>query len=140
MSASMPKKHTTLGAPDRTIRMARRMRKEMTLPEVLLWVQLQQHPGGCRFRKQHPMGPFALDFACVRARLAIEVDGETHNRGDRPERDIARDDWIAKAGFLTIRFPAIEVFKNMESVLATIVAACAKRAKPSPPRSGKDLQ
>ena len=131
------KKHSTLGAPDRTVRMARKLRKEMSLPEVLLWVQLQQHPGGYLFRKQHPFGAYSLDFCCVKARLAIEVDGESHDRGDRPERDVARDAWVLAQGFDTIRFPAVEVLKNMEGVLASIVEECRKRVLPNPPRNGE---
>jgi very-short-patch-repair endonuclease len=134
---SKRKKHSTLGAPDRTICMARRLRKEMSLPEILLWQQLQQHPGGYLFRKQHPIGPYALDFCCVKAKLAIEVDGESHSRGDRPERDAIRDAWVLAQGFDTIRFAAAEVLKNMESVLLTIVAECRKRAHPTPPRNGE---
>ena len=131
------KKHKTLGAPDSTIRMARKLRKEMSLPEVLLWVQLRQDPGGYLFRKQHPIGSYALDFCCVKARLAIEVDGEAHNRGDRPQHDEVRDAWVLAQGFDTIRFPATEVLKNMESVLLTIVAECRKRAHPTSPRNGE---
>jgi very-short-patch-repair endonuclease len=130
----MRKKHKTLGAPDRTIRMARKLRKEMSLPEVLLWVQLQQHPGGYLFRKQHPIGVYSLDFACVKARLAIEVDGESHNRGDRPQRDEVRDAWVKAQGFDMMRIPAVDVLKNMEGVLVSIVEECRKRI---PPRNGE---
>ena len=128
------KKHKTLGAPDRTIKMARKLRKEMSLPEVLLWVQLKQHPGGHLFRKQHPLGAYSLDFACVKARLAIEVDGMSHEMGDRPERDAARDAWVLSQGFDTIRFPAVEVLKNMEGVIMGIVEEC--RVRINPPRNG----
>jgi very-short-patch-repair endonuclease len=129
------KKHKTLGAPDSTVRMARKLRKEMSLPEVLLWVQLQQHPGGYLFRKQHPIGVYAFDFCCVKAGLAIEVDGESHSRGDRPERDAARDAWVLAQGFDTMRIPAVEVLKNMEGVLVSIVEECRKRI--NPPRNGE---
>jgi very-short-patch-repair endonuclease len=129
------KKHKTLGAPDSTVRMARKLRKEMSLPEVLLWVQLQQHPGGYLFRKQHPIGAYALDFCCVKARLAIEVDGESHSRGDRPERDAARDAWVLGQGFDTMRIQAVQVLKNMEGVLVSIVEECRKRI--NPPRNGE---
>ncbi len=131
------KKHRTLGAPDATVRTARKLRKEMTLPEVLLWRQLQEHPGGYRFRKQHPIGSYVLDFACIRARLAIEVDGEAHERGDRPARDAMRDAWVLKQGFHTLRIPAVEVLKNMEGVIIAIVTACRACAKPTPPRNGE---
>ncbi len=130
-------KHRTLGASNKTVRMARKLRREMSLPETLLWRQLQEHPGGYRFRKQHPIGAYSLDFACIRARLAIEVDGEAHERGDRPVRDEVRDAWVLKQGFHMLRLPAVEVLKNMEGVIIAIVEACRARAKPSPPRNGE---
>ena len=132
-----PKKHSTLGAPDATIARARKLRRSMTLPEVLLWRQLQHRPGGFLFRKQHPLGAYVLDFACIRARLAIEVDGEAHNRGDRPERDAARDIWVMQLGFRMLRIPAIDVLHNLEGAITAIVEACKAGAKPSPPRNGE---
>ena len=129
------KKHRSLGASDTTVRMARKLRKEMSLPEILLWRQLQEHPGGYLFRKQHPIGAYSLDFACIRARLAIEVDSEAHERGDRPARDEVRDAWVLKQGFITLRIPAVEVLKNMEGVIIAIVEACRARSKPIPPRN-----
>jgi very-short-patch-repair endonuclease len=115
--------------------MARQLRREMSLTEVLLWVQLRQHPGGYLFRKQHPIGAYSLDFCCVKARLAIEVDGESHNRRDRPQRDEVRDAWVLRQGFDTMRIPAVDVLKNMEGVLVSIVEEC--RVRLNPPRNGE---
>ncbi len=109
----------------------------MSLPEVLLWVQLKANLGGYQFRKQHPLDPYVLDFVCIRARLAIEVDGEAHNRGDRPQRDEVRDAHVLKQGFKTIRVPAVDVLKNMEGVVTFIVQVCRERALPNPPRNGE---
>ncbi len=108
----------------------------MTLPEVLLWVQLQKRPGGHKFRKQVPHEPYTLDFACLQARLCIEVDGEAHNRGDQPQKDEARDRIMAERGFRTLRIPAYEVFNNMEGCVMGIIAACGGEM---PPRIGEDL-
>ncbi|MGK6355969.1 endonuclease domain-containing protein [Sphingomonas sp. DT-207] len=80
-----------LHGPKLTQRRAAKLRREMSLPEVLLWQQLRKRPGGLRFRRQHPAGAYSLDFFCPRYKLAIEVDGEAHERGDQPERDAARD-------------------------------------------------
>lgn len=132
------KKHSTLGAPERTVRMARAQRKQMSLPEGLLWRQLKLHPGGYLFRKQHPLGGYSLDFACIRARIAIEVDGISHELGDRPERDELRDGWVAQQGFKTVRIPARDVLNNMEGVVTLIVETCRERARPSRPRVGED--
>ncbi|TMJ11608.1 MAG: endonuclease domain-containing protein, partial [Alphaproteobacteria bacterium] len=94
--------------------MARRLRKDMSPAERLLWWALKQQPGGYRFRKQCPQGPYSLDFACLSARLGIEVDGEAHNRGDRPERDARRDAYLERCGFKVMRIPAADVFGNLE--------------------------
>ena len=132
-------KHSTLGAPTATISKARKLRRTMTLPEVLLWRQLKHHPGGYLFRKQHPLDVYVLDFACIRTRLAIEVDGEAHSRGDRPQRDAKRDAVVAGLGFLTLRIPAIDVLNNMEGVISLIVETCKAKARPSLPRAEEDL-
>jgi very-short-patch-repair endonuclease len=70
-----------LQAPIKTVKLARRLRKDLSPAERLLWWALKQRPGGFRFRKQCPQGPYSLDFACLSARLAVEVDGEAHGRG-----------------------------------------------------------
>jgi very-short-patch-repair endonuclease len=133
-----------LSAPIKTVKLARKLRREMSPPERLLWWALKQHPGGFRFRKQCPQGPFSLDFACLAARLAIEVDGEAHERAGRPERDAARDRYLAERGFTVVRVSAAEVFRNLEGVVLGIISACEKRgplhqASPGPPpRAGEE--
>jgi very-short-patch-repair endonuclease len=128
------------------VKRARRLRKEMSPPERLLWSVLRARPGGFKFRRQCPQGPFSLDFACLQARLAIEVDGEAHDRGDNPQQDEERDRAIARLGFLTMRIPAVEVFKNLEGVISGIVKACLARgplhrpAAGPPPRAGEVLR
>ena len=135
-----------LRQPFKQVRRARRLRREMSLPEVLLWTQLQARPGGYRFRKQFPLSPYTADFACISARLLIEADGEAHDRGFQPARDEARDKFTAELGFRTLRLPAVEILKNMEGCLAAIVGACCDGGPPPPslrdgppPRSGEDL-
>jgi very-short-patch-repair endonuclease len=105
----------------------------MSLPEILLWRELRDRPGGLKFRRQHPSGPYTLDFYCNDARLAIEVDGEAHEHGDRPEKDLARDAWLAEAGIETLRMPAIDVLHDLESVLRTILSQATERLPPNHP-------
>ncbi|MBK8630758.1 MAG: DUF559 domain-containing protein [Sphingomonadales bacterium] len=124
-----------LRQPIKAVKRARELRKDMSLPEVLLWVQLQRHPGGHKFRKQVPQHPYTLDFACLKANLVIEVDGEAHNRGDQPRKDEVRDRIMAERGFRTLRLPAYEVLKNMEGCVMAIVAACDEA---NPPLGGED--
>ncbi|HWK35694.1 endonuclease domain-containing protein [Sphingomonas sp.] len=100
---------------------ARRLRRAMSLPEVLLWRVLRQRPAGLKFRKQHPTGAYVLDFYCGDDRVAIEVDGEAHGRGDRPARDAARDAWLAGHDVMTMRVAAAEVLRDAESVVRGIV-------------------
>jgi very-short-patch-repair endonuclease len=128
------------------VKLARKLRKDMSPPERLLWWALKQRPGGYKFRKQCPQGGFVLDFACLEARLAIEVDGESHDRGERPERDRRRDIALKELGFATMRIPAEEVFSNLEGVVLGIVSKCETRGplhhRPAaggpPPRSGEE--
>ena len=133
-----------LRTPIKTVKRARKLRRQMSLPEVLLWQQLRQRPGGFKFRKQCPQHPFAIDFACLETRLAIEVDGEAHDRGDRPVRDEARDTHLKALGFSMMRIPAREVLGNMEGVLAGIVEQCRAlgplhRPADGPPSTGRPV-
>ena len=74
---------------------ARRLRRTMTLPEVLPWHGLRGDRTGYKFRRQHPIGPYVADFCCLGAKLIVEVDGEAHERRDGPERDERRDKFFA---------------------------------------------
>jgi very-short-patch-repair endonuclease len=134
-----------LTGPGATIAKARTLRKEMSLPEVLLWRELRQRPAGFKFRRQHPAGPFILDFACLEARLAVEIDGEARGRGTAPIHDEARDEWLANQGFRTLRIPARDVLNNLDGVIAFVAERCAaaqplhRRSGGPPPRTGEDL-
>src|SRR5690348_17863135 len=106
---------------------ARKLRRNMTLPEVLLWRWLRQRPEGLKFRRQHPTGPYVLDFFCSDARLAVEIDGEAHNRGDRPVRDAARDQWLSRSGIATLRIAAHEVMSNLDGVITHVLEQAMAR-------------
>ena len=106
---------------------ARKLRKEMSLPEVLLWRLLKGQPMGVKFRRQHPISKIGMDFYCSDARLVIEVDGFAHNTGDRPEQDQARDAWLQSQGLETVRIPASEVLKDSVAVADAIVAMALSR-------------
>jgi very-short-patch-repair endonuclease len=96
----------------------------MTLPEVLLWRQLRRGVlEGLKFRRQHPLGPYVLDFYCDEAKLAVEVDGIAHRMGDQPTRDERRDAWLESQGVRVLRFNATDVLKEMDGVVRTILVA-----------------
>jgi very-short-patch-repair endonuclease len=106
-------------------RAARKSRKEMSPPELRLWLELRKEPGGHYFRREHAAGPYRLDFYCAKAKLCLEVDGEAHGYGDRPARDAKRDAWLAAEGVATLRIPASEVMRNLDGVLRHILATIA---------------
>ncbi len=112
-----------LHGPKETQNRAKQLRRTMSLPEIILWRELKKRPGNLRFRHQHPAGPYVLDFFCPRSKLAVEVDGEAHDYGDRPKRDEARDVWLLSQGVRTLRIPAYEVLSNLEGVIQHIVTA-----------------
>ena len=108
--------------------LARRLRRELTDPERLLWGQLRAHrQDGLAFRRQAPMGPYVVDFACHAARLVIELDGGGHSWANRSSRDATRDAWLADRGYRVLRFWNDEVVRNLHGVVETILAAAAER-------------
>ena len=134
-----------LTVPIKQVKRARALRQTMSLPEVLLWQALRKRPGGLKFRRQFPGDRVTTDFACLSHRLIVEVDGEAHGLGDQPRRDAARDWGASKLGFSTLRIPAREVLRDLDSVVAGIVALCCERgplhhpADGPPPRAGEEL-
>ena len=122
---------------------ARKLRRKMTLPEVLLWEKVRTNKIGVKFRRQHPIGAYVADFYCAAAKLVIEIDGEAHDRGDRPQRDDARNAMMQAAGYKVLRIAAVDVLKDLDTVLQTICAwtnSPLHRASTVPlPASGEDL-
>jgi very-short-patch-repair endonuclease len=99
----------------------------MSLPEVLLWRVLKGQPDGIKFRRQHPSGPYVLDFCCGDARLAIEIDGEVHAAPDRLVRDAKRDEWLSANGIETLRISAREVLQDLAGTAEAIVSLARAR-------------
>ncbi|HEX2803098.1 MAG TPA: endonuclease domain-containing protein [Sphingomicrobium sp.] len=112
----------------RNIKRARSLRRKMSLPEVLLWQRLRRRPEGLKFRRQHPAGPYVLDFYCESARVCIEVDGAAHGMGDGPASDQRRDTYLRNGGIRTLRIAARDVIDNLDGALQLIVREC--RATP----------
>ena len=95
----------------------------MSLPEVLLWKAIKgRQLQGLHFRKQHPIGPYVLDFYCDAEKLAVEVDGSSHDFGDRPVRDDRRDAWLRAQGIATLRLPASLVLRDMDAAIRAILS------------------
>jgi len=114
-----------------SLRNARKLRKRMSLPEVLLWRLLRGKPQGFKFRNQHPIGDYVADFYCDSADLIVEIDGIAHDMGDRPQRDALRDAWLGAVGKQVVRVPAIDVLRDPEEVAQALVMLCAAAPPPS---------
>ena len=115
-----------------SVTQARRLRRSLSPPEAVLWNLLRARPDGLKFRRQHPAGPYVLDFYCHQALLAIEIDGFSHQLGDNPRRDEARDRWLKRQGIATLRIDALDVRNNLDGVLSFILQHCAERTPPPP--------
>ncbi len=102
---------------------ARELRRSPTLPEGLLWQALRKRPQGLKFRRQHPLGPFIVDFFCPAVRMVVEVDGESHSMGDRPSQDARRDGRLREQGLRVVRFNASDVMNDVEAVVTGILLA-----------------
>ena len=97
---------------------ARVQRRRLTPPEARLWVALRRRAmDGAKFRRQHPVGVYVLDFYCAEAKLCIEVDGLVHGEGDQALRDKARDAWLARQGIRVVRIAAEDVRVNLDGVV-----------------------
>ena len=118
-------------ATDKAYKNARRLRRELSLPEKLLWMRLRR--GKIRFRRQHPIGTYVLDFYCPAIRLAIEVDGFAHDTGDRPRRDEIRTEWLRGQGVDVLRIPAKDILADPDEIADALLRLCGVRAEtPSP--------
>ena len=104
---------------------ARRLRAEMTKPERLLWSALRARRYCLNVRRQHPIGPYVLDFYIDDAMINIEVDGKAHQW--RELRDIARDSYLNKLGVVTIRISAGAVLRDPHEVAHSIAMSLRER-------------
>jgi very-short-patch-repair endonuclease len=112
-----------------TVKLARKLRAEMTPPEIALWQALRTRPGGHKFRRQHPAGIYVLDFFCTKARLAIEVDGRAHDNADVIAKDAARLRFLRGLGIATTRIPAQLMLEDIDRVVQRLVQICDERMK-----------
>lgn len=104
---------------------ARHLRREMTAAEVSLWKYLKNRAIGYKFRRQHPIGPYVLDFYCYELNLSIELDGEVHNQPMADYKDQVRTDYLNQQGITVLRYSNDIVFRNVESVLKSIESYAA---------------
>jgi very-short-patch-repair endonuclease len=103
---------------------ARRLRSNTTNAETLLWRHLRLlETKGTHFRRQVPIGPYVADFACMAARLVIELDGSQHGLDLHQQKDAERTRWLEAEGYRVLRFWNNDVSQSPDAVLETIYDA-----------------
>jgi very-short-patch-repair endonuclease len=121
-------------ATGRSMASARRLRRQLSLPEILLWRLLRLSRRALRFRKQHAIGPFVADFYCPAAKVVIEIDGATHDR--RQDADGRRDAYMASLGLRVVRVSASDVLADPEAVAEGVYRLCEGVVGPSTTQPG----
>ena len=99
---------------------AKQLRKNMTDAEKVLWMHLKRGINGNKFRRQHPMGLYIVDFYCHKIKLIIEVDGFVHNNEEVKAADETREKELQNWGYTIVRFTNQEVFEQIENVVKKI--------------------
>jgi len=111
----------------------RRLRREATQAEVNLWSSLRGRRFlQLKFRRQHSIGPFVIDFYCPAERLGIEVDGGQHFEAAHVFYDEARSRFLATRGVRIVRFTDAEVLADLDGVLQALRSYLTRRRRPSP--------
>ena len=106
----------------------------MSTVEWRLWGRLRSRQLGARFRRQHPIGPYFADFACLRARLLIEVDGPTHLE----EYDLHRDAWLQSRGWRVMHVSVQDIDETLDDVVHAIYLTL-NAPHPTSPHGGEEL-
>jgi len=111
--------------PPKLLHAARELRQPQTPAEQKLWSRLRNRQlNGLKFRRQHPIDRFIIDFYCDEAKLCIEIDGDSH--AEQIEYDQARTTYLNELGYAVIRFANREVFNQCEEVLQQIAEECVR--------------
>ena len=96
------------------------LRKRLTQAEARLWSHIKNSLLGYKFRRQHSVGKYILDFYCTEKRLAVELDGSPHDTEQGFDKDKERTEYLQRLGIKVIRFENKDVIKNLEGVLLEI--------------------
>jgi very-short-patch-repair endonuclease len=112
----------------------------MNATELLVWSRIRgRQLDGWKFRRQHPIGPYVVDFYCPAARLIVEIDGPAHGFGEQWEYDVRRQAWLESERYQVLRVTVEDIGRSLDDALATICFALLdhENAVNSSPRSGE---
>ena len=113
------------------VELARGLRRRQTSAEEMPWGRLRNRRlAGANFRRQHPLGRYIADFYCHEANLAIELEGDLHDREGQREYDEIRRETIEQQGIVVLRIKNDEVNQDLDSVLIRIMEALTSLTKP----------
>ena len=110
------------GAIPEIFRNAAKLRANMTETENIIWEFLRTKPSGFKFRRQHPINKYILDFYCHRKRLSIEIDGGYHLNIEQKEKDNERTKYLKSVGIKEVRFTNKQVMGDKEKIVKQIEA------------------
>ena len=120
--------------------LARHLRTDMTDEERLLWSDLRKRRAmGLRFRRQHPLGKYVVDFICLERKFIVEVDGIQHGEPRNAVADAQRTEWLEASGYQVFRCWNWEVRENLDGVIETMLGELGLldvTPHPSPPPQG----
>ena len=108
---------------------ARELRGNMTIAELKLWAEIKgEQLNGVKFRRQHPISPYIVDFYASQLKLVVEVDGDTHD--EQKEYDARRTDFLKRKGYDILHFTNEEIHQDLEGVLEILRDYCARLGPP----------
>jgi very-short-patch-repair endonuclease len=110
----------------------RQLRKVMAPAEVRVWSRMRAKQLNYKFRRQHSVGAYVLDFYCPEIKLAIEIDGDTHSGMSAHQYDCQRQRFIESFGVRFLRFTNSQIYENLDGVIEQILAIAEQLRKTSP--------
>ena len=112
---------------NKNLKRARTLRKNQTPTERIIWQRLRNRQiAGCKFRRQHAVNNFIVDFYCEEIKLIIEIDGDVHGYKKQELGDKIRQEILIKMGFNVVHYANNDVYANTENVLEDILRVCER--------------
>jgi very-short-patch-repair endonuclease len=109
---------------------AKRLRSDATLEERIMWAELRKRrTDGLKFRRQHPIGMYVVDFVCLERRIIVEIDGVHHGEPLEAARDHDRTRWLISEGYTVFRAWNWDVRDNLDGVMMSLHEALAAQGK-----------